>query len=61
MFFKRSVDVKNDKIKFKIIPKSNEEYVSVTYGCIRFIESCRFFSDSLDNLVKILDEDDCLI
>ena len=25
MFFKRLVDLKNDKIKFKIVPKTNEE------------------------------------
>ena len=25
MFFKRLVDLKNDKVKFKIIPKTNEE------------------------------------
>ena len=58
MFFEKLVDLKNDKVKFKIIPKTNEEYVSVRYGCIKFIDSYRFLSDSLDNLVKILDEDD---
>ena len=42
MFFKKLVDKKNDKVKFDIIPKTNEEYISVTYGCIRFIESYRF-------------------
>ena len=58
MFFKRLVEVKNDKVKFKIIPKTNEEHISVTYGCIRFIHSYRFLSESLDNLVKNLDVDD---
>ena len=29
MFFKKIVDKKNDKVKFKIIPKTNEEYISV--------------------------------
>ena len=57
MFFKRLVDLKNDKIKFKIIPKTNEEYISVTHSCIRFIDSYRFLSENLDNLVKNLDED----
>ena len=32
MFFKRLVDLKNDKIKFKIIPKTNEESIVVKYG-----------------------------
>ena len=54
MFFKRLVDKKNDKVKFDIIQKTNEEYISVTYGCIRFIDSYRFLSSSLDSLVKTL-------
>ena len=58
MFFKRLVDLKKDKVKFKIIPKTNEEYIVVKYGCIRFIDSYRFLSESLDKLVKNLDEDD---
>ena len=39
MFFKKLVDLKKDKVKFKIIPKTNEEYIAVKYGCIRFIDS----------------------
>ena len=58
MFFKRLVDLKKDKVKFKIIPKTNEEYIAVKYGCIRLIDSYRFLSESLDKLVKNLDEDD---
>ena len=45
---------KKDKVKFDIIPKTNQEYISVTYGCIRFIDTYRFFSSSLDSLVKRL-------
>ena len=52
MFFKKLIDKKNDKMKFDIIPKTNEENISVTYGCIRFIDSYRFQSSSLDSLVK---------
>ena len=51
MFFKKLVHRKKDKVKFDIIPKANEEYISVTYGCIRFIDSYRFQSSSLDSLV----------
>ena len=58
MFFKKLVDLKKDKVKFKIIPKTNEENIVVKYGCIRFIDSYRFLSESLDKLVKNLDEDD---
>ena len=58
MFFKKLVDLKKDKVKFKIIPKTNEEYITVKYGCITFIDSYRFLSESLDKLVKNLDQDD---
>ena len=54
MFFKKLVDKKKDKVAFDIIPKTNEEYISVTYGCIRFIDSYRFLSSGLDSLVKTL-------
>ena len=52
------VDLKKDKVKFKIIPKTNEENIVVKYGCIRFIDSYRFWSENLDKLVKNVDEDD---
>ena len=54
MFFKKLVDKKNDKVKFDIISKTNEEYISVTYGCIRFVDIYRFLSSGLDSLVKAL-------
>ena len=54
MFFKKLVDKKNEKVKFDIIPNTNEEYISVTYGCMRFIDSYRFLSSSSDSLVKTL-------
>ena len=52
MLFRRLVNKKKDKVDFEIIPKTNEEYISVTYGCIRFIDSYRFLSSGLDSLVK---------
>ena len=39
----------------KIIPKSMENYVSVQIGCLRFLDSYRFLSSSLDKLDKSLD------
>ena len=54
MFFKKLVDKKKDKVEYKFIPKTNEEYVSVRYGCMRLIDSYRFLSSSLDSLVKTL-------
>ena len=38
-----------------IIPKSLENYVSVQIGCLRFLDSYRFLSSSLDKLVESLD------
>ena len=54
MFFKTLVEKKKDKVDFEIIPITNEEYISVTYGCIRFIDSYRFLSSGLGSLVKSL-------
>ena len=54
MFFKKLVDKKKDKVDFEIIPKTSEENISVTYGCIRFIDSYRFLSSGLDSLFKTL-------
>ena len=54
MFSENLVDKKNDKVKFDVIPKTNEEVISVTYGCIRFIDSYIFLSSSLYLLVKTL-------
>ena len=39
----------------KIIPKSMENYVSNKVGCLRFLDSYRFLSSSLNKLVKSLD------
>ena len=58
MFFKTLIDKKPDNVNLSVIPKTNEEYISVTYGCLRFVDSYRFLQDSLDNLVKTLNEDD---
>ena len=54
MFFRKILDKKNDKLEFDIIPKTVEQYNSVTYGCITFIERYRFLSSSLGSLVKTL-------
>ena len=54
MFFKSLVDRKKDNVKFEIIPKTDEKYISIKYGCIKFIDTYRFLSCSLDKLVQTL-------
>ena len=54
MFFKQLVDRKKDNVKFEVIPKTDEKYISVKYGCIKFIDTYRFLSSSLDKLVQTL-------
>ena len=56
LFFKTLIDKKSDNVPLHVIPKTNEEYISISYGCIRFIDSYRFLSSSLDGLVKTVDE-----
>ena len=58
LFFMKLITKKNDKVKFDIISKTNEEYNEVTDTCIRFIDSYRLSSMSLNGLVKTLDSDD---
>ena len=43
LFFKRLADENSEKAKFNFIPKTNEEYLSVAYGCIRFIDIYRSY------------------
>ena len=54
LFFKKLVDKKKNKVEFKIIPKTNEEYISNRYGCVRCFDSYQFLSSSLDKLVETL-------
>ena len=54
LFFKTLVDKKKDKVNFRVLLKTNEEYISVTYGCIEFVDSYRFLSFSFDKLVETL-------
>ena len=36
------------------MPKTNEEYISMTFVCIRLVDSYWFLSKSLDSLVKTI-------
>ena len=55
IFEKLLTEAYNQNYNPTIIPKSLENYVSVQVGCLRFLDSYRFLSSSLDKLVKSLD------
>ena len=46
----------NLKLPINIIPKSIENYVSVQVGCLRFLDSYRFLSSSLQKLITSLND-----
>ena len=50
------IDKKPENIPLHVIPETNEEYISISYRCIRFIDSYKFLQSSLDGLVKTVDE-----
>ena len=43
-----------DRRKFDCIPKTDEEYISVNFGCLRFIDSYRFLQSKLAKLVETI-------
>ena len=58
LFFKKLVDMKQDKVKFFINPQTNKKYISVTYGCIRLTDNYRCLSSSFFSSVKTLVDND---
>ena len=56
LFFKTLIDRKPNNVPLHIIPKTNDTYISISYGCIRYIDSYRFLQSSLDGLGKTVDE-----
>ena len=42
MFFNELINTKVDTINLSVIPRKSEEYMSVNYGCIKFLDSMRF-------------------
>ena len=61
LFFKTLIDRKPDNVSLHVIPKTNEEYISISYGFIRLIESYRFLQSGLDSLVRTLNDNDLII
>ena len=56
-FLKKLGDKKSAQVKFDNIPQTNEEYISFTEDCIRFIDGFRFLSSSFNSFVTTLDND----
>ena len=53
MFSNDLINSNKDKMKLSVIPKTNEEYMSVTYRCIKFLDNMRFQQESLEKLTNL--------
>ena len=58
LFSQNLVDKKNEKVKFELIPKTKEGYISAIYGCIWFIDCYRFLYLGIDEIVNNSNNDD---
>ena len=44
--------------KFKVLSKTTEEIIALDYGCLRFLDSMKFFQDSLEKVAESLSPED---
>ena len=58
MFFNELINTKVDKKNLSTIARTNEEYMSVNYSCIKFLDSMRFLTASLEKLTESLNVND---
>ena len=58
MFFNELINSKVEKKNLSVIPRTNEEYLSVNYSCIKFLDSMRFLTASLEKLTESLNDND---
>ena len=58
MFFNELINSKVDTNNISVIPRTNEEYMSVNYRCIKFLDSIRFLTASLEKLTESLKDKD---
>ena len=58
LFFNELIDSKVEKKNLSVIRRKSEEYMSVKYGCIKFLDSMRFQQDSLEKLTESLKDVD---
>ena len=58
MFFNDLINSKVAEINLTVIARTNEEYMCVKYGCVKFLDSRRFQQDSLEKLTESLNDQD---
>ena len=58
MFFNELINSTPNKFNLHVIAKNTEEYMAVNYGCIKFLDSMRFLSASLEKLTESLNDSD---
>ena len=58
MFFNELINSNVDTNNISVIAKNSEEYMSVNYGCIKFLDSMRFQQASLEKLTESLKVED---
>ena len=58
MFFNDLINSKPNEIILTVTPRTSEEYMSVNYGCVRFLDSMRFQQNSLEKSTEFLKDDD---
>ena len=58
MFFNQLLNSKAEGFDLKVIAKTNEEYMNLNYGCIKFLDSMRFLPASIEKLTESLKDAD---
>ena len=58
MFFNGLINSKVEKQNLSVIARTSEAYMTVNYGCIKFLDSMRFQTASLEKLTESLKDDD---
>ena len=61
LFFTEVVARGNPKIKFRVIPKTDEFFITMTYDCLKFFDSMRFLGGILQCLSSSLEKENLVI
>ena len=48
----------SEKKKFSVIPHTNEKFMSITYGCVKLLDSLKFLVESLDGCASSFKDED---